>query len=136
MACIFCRISAGEAAASFVYEDDRVFGIMSLDQPNAYKVLVIPREHVESVYDLSEEQAAGIFQAAVKVARAIRDASGCEGLNLVQSNGRAGQQDVFHFHMHLIPRFRGDSVEIRWDHVRPGRTELDQMAEQIRSNLR
>ena len=61
LGCICCQISAGEAAASFVYEDDRVFGIMTLDQPNAFKVLVVPREHVESVYDLSEEQAAGIF---------------------------------------------------------------------------
>ena len=135
MGCVFCQISSGEAAGSFVYEDDQVFGIMSLDQPNAYKVLVVPREHVESLYDLSEEQAARIFQATVKIARAVRDVSGCEGLNLVQSNGLAAQQDVFHFHMHLVPRSHGDTVVLRWDNVKAGRAELDRMAEQIRSNL-
>src|SRR5215203_4452307 len=110
MSCIFCEISSGQSPASFVYEDEKVFGIMSLDQPNPYKVLVIPRAHIENIYDLSDEQAACILQATVKVARAIREASGCEGLNLVQSNGRAGQQDVFHFHLHLIPRFQNDDI--------------------------
>ncbi len=97
MDCIFCQISNGLSPASFVYKGDETFGILSLDQPNPYKVLIIPRAHVESVYDLSEKQAADIFQASVKVARAIREVSNCEGLNLVQSNGRVAGQDVFHF---------------------------------------
>jgi len=131
MNCIFCQISYGQAPASFVYEDEDVFGIMSLDQPNPYKVLVIPRAHIETIYDLSEDQAARIFQAAVKIARAVREASVCEGLNVVQSNGRTGQQDVFHFHLHLVPRFHGDDILISWRNNRAERDELDRMAEEI-----
>ena len=118
-----------------MYEDEYVFGIMSLDQPNPYKVLVIPRAHVETIYDLSEDQAARIFRAAVKIARAIREASSCEGLNVVQSNGRAGQQDVFHFHLHLVPRFDGDNIQIRWQNKQAERDDLNRMAEEIRSQM-
>ena len=135
MSCIFCEISSGQAPASFVYEDEHVFGIMSLDQPNPYKVLVIPRAHIETIYDLSEDQAARIFQAAVKIARAIREASGCDGLNLVQSNGRAGQHDVFHFHLHLVPRFDGDNIQISWEGSRAERDDLERMAKEIGSKM-
>jgi histidine triad (HIT) family protein len=131
MDCIFCQISNNLAPASFVYEDEQTFGILSLDQPNPYKVLIIPRAHVESVYDLSEKQAADIFQTTVKVARAIREASSCEGLNLVQSNGRVAGQDVFHFHLHLIPRFKNDDIALKWQAKRKDRNELNQMAKEI-----
>jgi histidine triad (HIT) family protein len=131
MDCIFCQISNGLAPASFVYEDEQTFGILSLDQPNPYKVLIIPRAHAESIYNLSEKQAADIFQTAVKIARAIREASNCEGLNLVQSNGRVAGQDVFHFHLHLIPRFENDDIDLRWQAKRKDRDELNQMAKDI-----
>lgn len=131
MDCIFCQISNGQAQASFVYEDEQTFGILSLDQPNPYKVLIISRAHVESVYDLSEKQAADIFQATVKVARAISEVSNCAGFNLVQSNGRVAGQDVFHFHLHLIPRFENDDIALRWQAKRKDRNELNQMAKEI-----
>ena len=136
MDCIFCKISNGQAPASFVYKDEYVSVIMSLDQPNPYKVLVISQAHIENLYDLSESEAARIFQVTVKVARAIREASGCDGLNLVQSNGRAGQQDVFHFHLHLIPRFSGDDILLNWQHTQIEREKLNQMAGEIRSKVR
>lgn len=135
MSCILCTISSGQAPASFVYEDEHFFGIMSLDQPNPYKVIVVPRAHVESIYDLSDVQAAQIFQAAIKVAGAVREASGCDGMNLVQSNGRAGQQEVFHFHLHLVLRFHGDSIILRWDNTQAGRSKLNRMAEEIRAKI-
>lgn len=135
MNCIFCEILSGQSPAGFVYEDEQIFGIMSLDQPNPYKVLVIPRAHIENIYDLAEEQAACIFQAAVKIARAIRQASGCEGLNLVQSNGRIGQPDIFHFHLHLIPRFQDDDIILKWEAKQKDRSELNRMTEDIRSKI-
>ncbi|HLM59362.1 MAG TPA: HIT family protein [Pyrinomonadaceae bacterium] len=133
--CIFCKISSGQAPASFVFQSEEVFAIMSLDQPNPYKVLVIPRLHIENIYDLSAEEAAHIFQATVKIARAVREASGCDGLNLVQSNGRAGQQDVFHFHLHLVPRFNDDGILLSWQNMLAERSELNRMAEEIYSKL-
>ena len=132
MDCIFCQISAGNLPASFVYEDKDVFAIMSLEQPNPYKVLVIPRTHIKTIYELDDALAASIFQVSVKIARAIRKASNCDGLNLVQSNEKAGQQDVFHFHLHLIPRFAGDKITLDWDNTILDRKILDQYAEEIR----
>lgn len=139
MDCIFCDLIAGRIPASMVYEGEHVLAFMSLEQPNPYKVLVIPRAHVENLYDLSDEQAAYIFQASVKIACVIRDVSGCDGLNLVQSNGRAGQQDVFHFHIHLIPRFVGDyeqgRITLTWDNATLDRAELDRLAARLRGGM-
>jgi len=133
--CIFCQIAACQAPASFVYEDDFVVAFMDINQPNPHKVLVIPREHRETIYDLDDDLAAAIFQATVKIARAIRAASGCDGLNVIHFNGRAGQQDVFHFHLHLLPRYHNDAITLEWDFTRSGRDVLDQFADDIRSFL-
>jgi histidine triad (HIT) family protein len=135
MDCIFCKISNAQAPASFVYEDEYVFGIMSLDQPNPYKVLVVSRSHIENIYDLAAADAARIFQATVKIARGIREVSGCNGLNVVQSNGRAGQQDVFHFHLHLVPRFYNDGILLSWQNTQTETSELNRMAKEIRSKI-
>lgn len=131
--CVFCRILAGEVSASFVYEDANTAAFLSLEQPNPHKVLVTLREHVQTLYDLSGEQAAALFQTVVRVANAVREVSGCEGLNLVQSNGRAGQQDVFHIHVHLVPRWSGDGITLEWDNTLASRAELENRAAELRS---
>jgi len=131
--CIFCKILAGETPAHFVYEDDLVVAFLSLEQPNPYKVIVIPRDHVEMIYDLNDEQASAIFRVTVKIARSVRDASKCEGLNLVQSNGSVGQQDVFHFHLHIVPRFSGDHIILDWDNTPASQEELSKIAQEIQS---
>jgi len=133
--CIFCKILAGDIPAHFVYEDDLVIAFLSLEQPNPYKVLVVPRDHVEMVYDLNDELAGAIFKATVKIARSVRDVSKCEGMNLLQSNGEVGQQDVFHFHLHIVPRFSGDSIVLDWDNTPASQNELIKIAQGIRSNL-
>ncbi len=133
--CVFCKILKGELPAHFIYEDDLVTAFLSLEQPNPYKVLVVPRAHVETVYDLTDKQAASIFKATVKIARGVRDASKCEGMNLVQSNGRAGQQDVFHFHLHIVPRFSGDSIVLDWDNTPASPETLIQFAREIQTRL-
>ena len=130
--CVFCRILSGELPAHLVYEDNLVVGFLSLEQPNPYKVLVVPREHVETVYDLTDELASDIFKATAKIARGVRDASKCDGMNLVQSNGKAGQQDVFHFHLHIVPRFTGDSIVFDWDNTPAPQEKLSQIARDIR----
>ena len=133
--CIFCRILSGELPAHFVYQDDLVVAFLSLEQPNPYKVLVIPREHVENVYDLNDEQASAIFKATVKIARGVRDVSKCDGMNLMQSNGEAGLQDVFHFHLHILPRFYGDSIIFDWDNSPAPQEKLTQIADKIQVHL-
>ncbi len=133
--CAFCRIASGNLPAHFVYNDDLVFAIMSLEQPNPYKVLVIPRSHVETIYDLNDEQASAIFKTTVRLARVIRDVSKCAGMNLVQSNGKDGQQDVFHFHLHIVPRFVGDKIVLRWDNTPVPPEKLSQFASELRARL-
>ena len=131
--CVFCSISAGNADASLVYQNVGVLALLSLDQPTSHKVLVTPRQHVETIFDLEDDQARDLFQVAVRLARAIRTASGCSGLSLIQSNGRAAGQDVPHFHLHLVPRFEADKIRLEWPAARAPREELDQMAASIRS---
>lgn len=133
--CVFCKILLGELPAHFVYEDDLVVAFLSLEQPNPYKVLVVPHEHVETIYDLNDEQASAIFKATVKIARGVRDVSKCDGMNLVQSNDRAGQQDVFHFHLHIVPRFFGDGIVFDWDNTPAPQEKLRQFAQEIRTKL-
>ena len=130
---MFCQILAGEVTASFVYQDAETAAFLSLEQPNPYKVLVVLREHVETLYDLLDDQAAWLFQTVVRVSRAIREVSGCEGLNVVQSNERAGQQDVFHVHIHLVPRWTGDDIALEWDNAPASKNELDKLAAELRS---
>lgn len=108
--CIFCLIAAGEAPAHKVYEDDRVFAIMDIFPWNQGHTLVIPRTHAATIFDISPEDAAAVAEAARRLAPAIWEAVGAEGLNLVQSNGRAAWQQVDHFHLHLIPRWADDGL--------------------------
>lgn len=135
MSCVFCDIASGLLPASFVFQDEHVLAFMSLEQPNPYKVLVVPRAHVETLYDLNDEQAAHIFQTTVHIARVIRDVSGCPGLNLVQCNGEVGQQDVFHFHLHIVPRFVNDTqqgrIMLTWDNTVQKRQYLDRLAAEL-----
>jgi len=134
--CPFCRMVAGSERASYVWEDPDVFGIMSLEQPTRYNVLMIPKLHVASLFDLTDDLAAALFRATVKVARAIRTASQCPGLNLVQSNGRVGQQDVLHFHLHIVPRFENDGITLAWNNTKTERSRLDTLAEEIRIQMK
>jgi histidine triad (HIT) family protein len=133
--CVFCRIMSGELPAHFVYKNDLVVAFLSLEQPNPYKVLVVTHEHVETVYDLTDEQAAAIFKATVKIAQGVRNVSKCEGMNLVQSNGKAGQQDVLHFHLHIVPRFFGDNIILDWDNTQAQPETLSRFASEIRASL-
>ena len=135
MDCVFCEIEAGRLPASWVYYDEKAFSILDLVQPNPYKVLVIPRRHVESLYDLTEGEAAALMQQAVIVARGIREVSGCSGLNVLQSNGAVAGQTVFHVHLHLFPRFEGDGITMHWPHDVPSRARLDQLASDLRKAL-
>jgi len=133
--CIFCQIASGQAPVSIVYENELVVAFMDINQPNPYKTLVIPRQHRETIYDLDDELAAALFQATVKIARAVRTVSSCDGLNIIQSNGWAGQQDVFHFHLHILPRFLDDGIILRWNFTQRDRATLDRFAADIRSSM-
>ena len=134
--CIFCRIAAGKAPASVVYENELVIAFMDISQANPGHVLVAPKRHVRDIYGLDEELAAEVMRVAVRVAKAVKRQIKPDGLNLLQANERAGLQSVFHFHLHVLPRFWGDEIDVRWPHhpAQP-RARLDELAALIRAGL-
>jgi histidine triad (HIT) family protein len=136
--CVFCQIANGAAPASIVAETPQAMAFMDINQPVPGKVLVIPRTHVPDVYSLDLDTATAVFRLTVQVAQAVKTALQPDGLNLFQSNEAAAGQDVFHFHMHIMARYRGDHDRVRVALARhlPPRTELDQLAAQIRRHLR
>jgi len=132
--CVFCAIVAREAEASIVYEDEAALAFMDLQPVNPGHVLVVPKEHVPRIAELDEELGAHVFKVAMRLEQAVR-ASGvrCEGTNMFVADGEAAFQDVFHFHLHVFPRFEGDAFRIQADWKARPREELDAVAAQIRS---
>lgn len=138
--CVFCGIVAGTVPASVVHEDDATLAFMDLRQPNPGHVLVIPRTHVEMIYDLEADAAARVFQATVIVANAIRRSLDPPGLNVWQSNGPAvAFQEVphVHVHVHLLPRQHDDQLIRIYPEKPPypDRAALNEMAATIRAGL-
>ena len=127
MDCIFCKLANGEIPTATLYEDDD-FRVI-LDQGPATKghALILPKKHYANLYELPEELAARAMVLAKRMAGAMTEALNCDGFNLVQNNGEAAGQTVFHFHMHLIPRYHNDQAASTWT---PGKLE-DEVKEEI-----
>ena len=127
--CIFCKLANGVIPTNSLYEDDVVKVIFDAGPASSGHVLILPKEHFDNVYALDDDTAAHIFQVAVKVAKALKEGLNLEGLNIVQNNGEIAGQTVFHFHMHIIPRYKGDTVNVGW---KPGEV-TDEEIEKIKS---
>lgn len=140
--CNFCKIVSGEDQASIVYEDDNVTAFMDLHPANVGHTLVVPREHWETIYEVPEKVLTDLFAVVKRVSVAVKKAVGAEGISILQFNGRAAGQSVRHFHVHVIPRFRGDAISkfigamlgpVGFEKVE--RQDLDEIAKKIRKNL-
>ena len=137
--CVFCRILSGTLPASFVHRDDRCAAFMDIKPVNPGHVLVVPLEHKPHLVDISEETAGHVMRVGHRLAAAVR-ASGvrCEGVNLFLADGKAAMQEVFHVHLHVIPRHAGDGFGLHFGpnyDTLPPRDELDRVAENIRAAL-
>ncbi|MGY4690484.1 HIT family protein [Salibacterium sp. K-3] len=106
--CIFCKITSGDIPAAVVYEDDFCLAFVDLGQATKGHTLLIPKDHQENIYELEEETASHLFRTAPKIANAIKQGFQPEGMNLVNNNGKAASQSVFHYHLHFIPRYGAD----------------------------
>ena len=133
--CIFCRIMAKQIPAAVVHEDEHTLTFMDIGQVNPGHVLVAAKVHADNIYALDDVQAAALFRSAARVARAIRSAFSPEGLSLYQANGAAAGQTVFHFHMHLVPRYADDGMSLTWPVKNPPREKLEENAAKIREQL-
>ena len=134
--CVFCKIVAKQIPASIVHEDEHTLAFMDLGQVNPGHVLVAAKAHAENVYALDDAQAGAVFRAVAKVARAVRDAFMPQGLSVYQANGTAAGQTVFHFHMHLVPRYENDGMNLTWPVKNPPREQLEANPAKIRARLR
>jgi len=137
--CIFCAILAGKAPASFIYRDTNIAAFMDLYPVTPGHLLIIPVVHAESLSDVSPTVTAAIMELAQRLARAVSTSDlGCDGFNLFMANGGAAGQDVFHAHLHILPRFHGDGFGFRFPGHYPREAErdlLDQQAEHLRALL-
>ncbi len=133
--CVFCKIVAKQIPATVVHEDDATLAFMDIGQVNPGHVLVACKVHVENVYALDDLQAAAVFRAAARVARAIRAAFSPPGLSIYQANGKPAGQTVFHFHLHLLPRHDADGMQLVWPVKNPPRDKLEEYAARIRAQL-
>lgn len=133
--CVFCRIAAGELPASKVFEDEHTLVIMDLQSVNPGHMLVLVKAHRENVYALDDELAGAVFRTAARMARLVKKVCGCEGVTLFQANEPAGAQTVFHFHIHVLPRWENDGMALAWPAKNPPRAALEDMAAKLRAAI-
>ena len=135
MDCIFCAIIEGKIPSSKVYEDEYVFAFMDIAPANPGHLLLIPKQHYRNIFDMPAEIGSKIMEAAIPLASAIREALNPDGLNLFQSNEAAGFQTVFHFHLHLIPRWEGDPLRLPGKPSEGDIEEINKIATKIQKAL-
>jgi histidine triad (HIT) family protein len=124
--CIFCKVLAGEIPSEKVFEDEHTVAIMDINPWTRGHALVIPRRHVVDLLEIDDEELARTAQAAKRLAQLQKDRLGCDGVNLLNSCGQAAWQTVFHFHIHAIPRYEDDPLELP---TRPQQASPDELAE-------
>lgn len=129
--CIFCKIANGEIPSRTVYEDEDFRAILDLGPATQGHTLILPKEHAANLLELPEDTAAKVLPVAQKIAAQLREKLGWDGLNLIQNNGETAGQTVMHFHLHIIPRYRGDGQKILWDPTQPEAEELDRVYHRI-----
>ena len=138
MSCVFCRILAGELPGTFVYRDDRCAAFMDIKPVTPGHLLVIPLNHATHLADLDPAAAAHLMEVGHRLAGALRGSGlRCEGVNFFLADGEAAGQEVFHVHLHVLPRFQGDGFGLRFgpDYVERPRADLERSAGSIRGAI-
>ena len=129
--CIFCKIAGGEIPSKTIYEDEEFRVILDLGPATKGHALILPKNHSANLYELPEDTAAHVMMLAKRMAVQMKEKLHCDGFNLVQNNGEIAGQTVFHFHMHLIPRYKDDGQRIAWEPGKPSQEELEEIKDQI-----
>ena len=130
--CIFCSIIQKKAPASIVYEDDKTIAFMSIQPINTGHTLVVPKKHFENIYEITEEEISNLGKTVKKIAKAVKLGMGAEGIRLIQNNGKAAGQVIFHMHVHIIPMY----TDSQWRHPKIREAEkLNQDAKKIKQAI-
>lgn len=130
--CIFCKIANGDIPSATIYEDEKFRVILDLGPASKGHALILPKEHYADIYEIPEELAGEVYKLAAKMAKKMTAVLECDGFNIVQNNKEAAGQTVFHFHMHLIPRYKDDQVGLTW---KPG-ILTDDVKKEILENIK
>ena len=130
--CIFCKIANGEIPSKTIEENDMFRVVLDVSPATKGHALILPKDHYANLYELPEEVAAEALKLAKKVALKMKERLHCDGVNLVQNNEEAAGQTVFHFHMHVIPRFKEDGQVIGWKPGQPTAEELEAICELLK----
>lgn len=125
--CIFCKLANGEIPSSTLYEDDMFRVILDLAPASRGHALILPKEHYRNLFDLNEETASKVMLLAKQMIKRMKKALNCDGFNILQNNEECGGQTVFHFHMHLIPRYKDDQVEIGFKEKETAKEDMEQI---------
>ena len=133
--CIFCRLIAGQLPVVKVYEDDLTFAFMDIGQLNPGHTLVAIKRHAATLLDLSPEEASAAMRTAQRIALAAEQAFQPTGITLLQANGKDGEQTVFHFHIHVLPRHKDDGIGLIWPRKNPAPAQLEAYARELRAAL-
>ncbi|MGT2906723.1 HIT family protein [Streptococcus dentiloxodontae] len=134
--CLFCKIIAGEIPSSKVYEDEQVLAFLDISQATKGHTLIIPKEHVRNVLDMSTQTAELLFSRVPKIARAVQKATQAVGMNILNNNEEIAGQTVFHAHVHLIPRYgKSDGITLGFEEHEPDFDRLAQLAQTIANEV-
>lgn len=129
--CIFCKLANGDIPTATVYEDENLRAIMDAAPANKGHIIILPKSHAADIYELNEEYVSRAFVLAKKLAVALKKLTGCDGVNILQNNGEAAGQTIFHFHVHVIPRFKDDDCTIVWKPTSYEDGEASEVAKKI-----
>ncbi len=131
--CIFCKLANGVFPTSSIYEDEDFRVILDKNPASYGHALVLPKQHFDNVYSMDDESAGKVYKVAARVARVMKKQLACDGVNILQNNEEAAGQTVFHFHMHVIPRYKGDDVNIGWNPREAEQSQLDTIVEKLKN---
>ena len=133
--CIFCKIAAGEIPSATVYEDEDFRVIMDISPASKGHAIILPKTHATNIFEVDDAVASKIFVVAKKVATAMKEELNCDGINILQNNGEVAGQTVFHLHVHLLPRYKGDKISIKWSHQDKCQDDFASLAKAISARI-
>jgi len=129
--CIFCKITRKQIGSNILYEDDDFQVILDISPATKGHAILISKKHFDNLFEMDESTAAKLFPVVLKVSKIMKEELNCSGFNLVQNNGKNAGQTVFHFHLHLIPRYENDGIDFRWNTTEYAENEAASIASKI-----
>ncbi len=133
--CIFCKIANGEIPSTTIFENNEFRVFFDIAPATKGHCLIVPKHHYKDIFEMDSETGGKLFALATAVARSLKKELNCDGMNIMQNNGSIAGQTMFHFHLHLIPRYEGDQVDFHYEPGQADTEELQTLAKAVRANI-